>query len=188
MPKVLIPLATGFEEIEAVTIIDVLRRAKIDVIIGSVDGEKSVLGAHAMMIGTDRDIGEISVDELDMIVLPGGWGGTKALASDSRVQSLLKAMDAQNKPIGAICAAPYALNTAGVLKEGYTCYPGIENEISLGGFVADEKAVVQSGNILTSRGPATAMCFALEIVKQLTSQAMYEKLRTDLLADHCVSL
>lgn len=188
MPKVLIPLAAGFEEIEAVTIIDVLRRAKIDVIIGSVDGEKSVLGAHAMVIGTDRDIGQISADGLDMIVLPGGWGGTKALASSHKVQSLLKAMDAQNKPIGAICAAPYALHAAGVLKEGFACYPGIENEISLSGFAGDEKAVVQSGNILTSRGPATAMCFALEIVKQLAGPAMYEKLRADLLADHCVPL
>ncbi|MDD4884199.1 DJ-1 family glyoxalase III [Sulfuricurvum sp.] len=188
MSTVLIPLATGFEEIEAVTIIDVLRRGQVEVIIGSLQGETSVRGAHAITIATDRDIADVQADELDMIVLPGGWGGTKALAANPTVQSLLKEMDAQNKPIGAICAAPFALDAAGVLKEGYTCYPGIEDELSTGGFSGDKHAVVKSGNILTSRGPATAMCFALEIVRGLAGLSMYEKLRADLLADDCAPL
>ena len=121
-----------------------------------------------------------------MIVLPGGWGGTKLLAQDETVQSLLKEMDNKGKNIGAICAAPYALYTAGVLKEGYTCYPSVEDEIKVAGYQGDKSAVVQSGNIMTSRGPATAICFGLAIVKKLVGDEMYETLRGGLLADHCL--
>jgi 4-methyl-5(b-hydroxyethyl)-thiazole monophosphate biosynthesis len=185
MPSVLVPLATGFEEIEAVTIIDVLRRAGIEVIIGSLSESLMIKGAHGITIHADRPIHGLNADELDMIVLPGGWGATKALASDFSVQTLLKEMDAKGKNIGAICAAAYALNAAGVLKEGYTCYPGIEDEINMAGFAGDQDPVVQSGNIMTSRGPATAICFALAIVKKLLNQDTSAKLRIDLLADNC---
>lgn len=188
MPRVLVPVATGFEEIEAIVIIDVLRRAGIEVIMGSLDENDLVKGAHGIVLQTDHPIKGLSADELDMIVLPGGWGGTKALSSDRALQALLKAMDAQDKNIGAICAAPYALHAAGVLKEGYTCYPGIEDEIDMAGFAGDKDAVVQSGNIMTSRGPGTAICFALAIVKKLVGQAVYEKLRTELLAGNCAAV
>lgn len=188
MPRVLVPIAEGFEEIEAVTIIDVLRRAGIEVIMGTLNEHLMVKGAHAIAIQADRPIEGLSADELDMIVLPGGWRGTKALAADENVQNLLKAMDAAGKNIGAICAAPYALEAAGVLKSGYTCYPGIEEELSTDGFVGDKQAVVESGNIMTSRGPGTAVCFGMAIVKKLVGQAAYEKLRTGLLADYCASL
>lgn len=185
MPTVLVPIAAGFEEIEAVTLIDVLRRGGIEVIIGSLDSTMLVRGAHGIMLQADRTVIGLSAEELDMIVLPGGWGGTKALASDSGIQSLLKAMDKQNKNIGAICAAPYALEAAGVLKEGYTCYPGIEDEIDTAGFRGDQEMVVQSANIMTSRGPATAICFALAIVEKLVNPDTSSKLRADLLADNC---
>jgi protein deglycase len=185
MPKVLVPIATGFEEIEAVSIIDVLRRGGIEVVIGSLSEALMVKGAHGIMIQADRPMAGLSADELDMIVLPGGWGNTKILASDEGVQSLLKAMDQQGKGIGAICAAPYALEAAGVLKEGYTCYPGIEDELSTGGFVGEKYAVVESANVMTSRGPGSAICFALAIVKKLLNLKTYEKVRDGLLADYC---
>jgi len=185
MPRVLVPLATGFEEIEAVSIIDVMRRGGIDVIMGSLDETLLVRGANGITLQCDRPITGLGADELDMIVLPGGWGGTKALAHDETVQALLKEMDGAGKNIGAICAAPYALYTAGVLKEGYTCYPSIEEQINVAGYRGDESAVVQSGNIMTSRGPATAICFGLAIVKKLVSKEKYEELCSGLLAEYC---
>ncbi|MGD9716240.1 MAG: DJ-1 family glyoxalase III [Sulfuricurvum sp.] len=184
MPKVLVPLAEGFEEIEAVSVIDVMRRAGIEVVLASLDDRMNVRGAHGIQIQADRSIQGIDADDLDMIVLPGGWGGTKALAADERVQALLKAMDAKGKRIGAICAAPFALEAAGVLKEGYTCYPGIESEIKTGGFTP-QNDVVTSGNVMTSRGPGTAICFGLAIVKQLVGREACEKLRNGLLAGYC---
>lgn len=188
MPRVLVPIAAGFEEIEAIAIIDVMRRAGIEVIMGSLDEHLLVKGAHGVTVQADREIAGLSADELDMIVLPGGWGGTQALMKDAAVQKLLKAMDAKGKNIGAICAAPLALHTAGVLKEGYTCYPSIEEQIDLGGFTGDKHAVVESGNVMTSRGPGTAICFGLAIVKKLVGEEAYTGLRSGLLADYCAQL
>ncbi|MDD5158570.1 MAG: DJ-1/PfpI family protein [Sulfuricurvum sp.] len=187
MPKVLVPIATGFEEIEAVCIIDVLRRGGIEVIIGSLDESLMIKGAHGITLQADRPIDGLSSDELDMIILPGGWGNTKILATNLAVQSLLKLMDSKGKAIGAICAAPYALYTAGVLKEGYTCYPSIEEKIDVAGFHG-EASVVETDNIMTSRGPGTAICFGLAIVKKLVGKDVYEDLRTDLLAEYCAAL
>lgn len=188
MPRVLVPIATGFEEIEAVSIIDVLRRAGIDVIMGTLDETLLVKGANGITLQCDSSIEGINADELDMIVLPGGWGGTKALAQDKNVQNLLKAMDEKGKNIGAICAAPFALESAGVLKEGYTCYPSVENEIKTGGFKGSQSAVVETANIMTSRGPGTAICFGLAIVKKLCGNETYEALRGGLLAEYCETL
>ena len=181
---VLVPVATGFEEIEAVSIIDVLRRADIKVIVVSLDEELLVLGANGITIQANRTIVGITSDDIDMVVLPGGWGGTKLLAEDENVQNLLKDMDTKNKKIGAICAAPFALNSAGVLKSNFTCYPSVEQEIRTDGY-NDTKKVVIDDNVTTSRGPATAICFALSIVKQLVSNDKYLQLKDGLLADFC---
>lgn len=188
MPRVLVPIATGFEEIEAICVIDVMRRAGIEVIMGSLDEMLWIKGAHGIMVQADRSIAGLVADDLDMIVLPGGWGGTNALAQDEYVQSLLKEMDAKGKNIGAICAAPFALYTAGVLKEGYTCYPSVEEQIKLDGYQGDKSAVVQSSNVMTSRGPGTAICFGLAIVKKLVGDKAYEGLRSGLLAEYCAPL
>ncbi len=185
MSKVLVPLANGFEEIEAVNIIDVLRRAEITVLVASLDQNALVKGANGITIQTDIQIKEISADSIDMIVLPGGWGGTHALADDANVQQLLKEMDAKGKNIGAICAAPFVLNAAGVLKPNYTCYPSVENDIKLDGYQGDKAMVVEEGNVMTSRGPATAICFALAIVKKLKGDKTYETLKNGLLATYC---
>lgn len=183
--KVLIPLAGGFEEIEAVNLIDVLRRAEIEVLVASLDDENLIKGAHGLVVQTDSKVQNINSNDIDMIVLPGGWGGTKALAQDENVQRILKEMDAKSKYIGAICAAPYALNEAGVLKHSYTCYPSVEKDIKEEGYMGDKAMVVEDENVITSRGPATAICFALKIVKRLKGEDMYLKVRAGLLAAYC---
>ncbi|WP_457743495.1 DJ-1 family glyoxalase III [Sulfurimonas sp.] len=183
--KVLVPLGSGFEEIEAVSIIDVLRRGGIDVLVASLNAVMLVKGTNGIVIEADFQVKDVNVDNLDMIVLPGGWDGTHALAEDENVQNILRKMDASGKNIGAICAAPFALNAAGVLKDKYTCYPSVEDEIQKDGYMGDKEMVVEDKNIMTSRGPATAICFALEIVKKLEGEATYEKIKENLLASYC---
>jgi len=185
MKRVLVPLANGFEEIEAVTIIDVLRRAGVDVVVGALGEEMLVKGANSITIQADTSVSKISSDELDMIVLPGGWDGTYALADDANVQRLLREMDSKGKNIAAICAAPFALNKAGVLKEKYTCYPSVEEQIDKDGYMGDSSMVVEDQNVMTSRGPATALCFSLEIVKKLQGEESYKALKEGLLASYC---
>lgn len=184
MKRVLLPLAEGFEEIEAINIIDVLRRGDIEVIIASLDAHKEVVGAHNITVLAEVQIKDVDIQSLDMIVLPGGWGGTVALRDDANVQKILKEMDKEGKNIGAICAAPLALHKAGVLKHNYTCYPTIEEQIREDGF-DNKKMVVEDGNVMTSRGPATAICFALQIIKKLQGSEKYSSVKSALLADYC---
>jgi len=184
MITILIPIATGFEEIEAVSLIDVLRRAEIKVIVASVNGQEEVQGANGIVLKADQPLEGISSEDIDMILLPGGWGGTDILAVDEKVQELLKDMNSKSKTIGAICAAPYALHTAGVLKENFTCYPSAEEKIRLGGYKPEQK-VVEDGNVITSRGPGTAICLGLYLVKKFVGKEMYEGLRAGLLAEYC---
>ncbi|MDD2905811.1 MAG: DJ-1/PfpI family protein [Sulfurimonas sp.] len=183
--RVLVPIAKGFEEIEAVSIIDVLRRAEIEVLVASLNDNYLVEGANGITLQVDMDIKEVDADRLDMIVLPGGWGGTHALAEDVNVQRILQEMDAKGKNIAAICAAPFALSVAGVLKQKFTCYPSVEEQIKEKGYMGDKAMVVEDANIMTSRGPATAICFALAIVKKLRGEATYEALKSGLLANYC---
>ena len=183
--KVLVPLAKGFEEIEAVSIIDILRRAEIEVLVASLNKEVLVQGANGISLQTDYQVKDVSANELDMIVLPGGWDGTYVLADDENVQKLLKEMDSKGKNIAAICAAPYALNKAGVLKSKYTCYPSVEEEIQKDGYQGDANMVVEDENIMTSRGPATAICFALSIVKKLQGEDVYKSIKSGVLATYC---
>ena len=184
MKTVLVPIATGFEEIEAVSLIDVLRRADIKVIVASVEGREFVQGANGIVIKPDQNLEGITSDDIDMILLPGGWGGTDILAEDSNVQNLLKEMNRKNKDISAICAAPFALNSAGVLKENFTCYPSVEQKIRTNGYT-EEKKIVEDGNVITSRGPGTAICLGLYIVKKYKGEEMCNTLKNGLLADFC---
>jgi protein deglycase len=185
MIKALVPLAKGFEEIEAVTIIDVLRRGGIEVLVGSLHHDGFIEGAHKITLQSDIEVASVNADDIDIIVLPGGWGGTRALADDGNVQKLLQEMNSKHKQIAAICAAPYALYKAGVLKPNFTCYPSIEEEITLEGYQGDKAQVVEEGNIMTSRGPATAICFALRIVKKFQGDETYESVKAGLLASYC---
>lgn len=177
--KVLVPLADGFEEMEAITIVDILRRAGVLVTTASLD-KLQVKGAHGVVIVADALLCELNSEDFDLIALPGGLPGATNLASNETVQKWIKTFDAKNKGIAAICAAPYALKTAGVLKNSYTCYPAFQPNIGLDGFNANEKVVVD-GNITTSQGPSTAMLFALSLVEQLCSKEKLESIAKDLL-------
>lgn len=187
MASVLLPLATGFEEVEAVSLIDVLRRGGVEVRIAHMDGEEDtnmVLGANGITIQADTSIANVISEAFDMIVLPGGWGGTHTLAENQTVQRLLKEFKEKEKVIGAICAAPYALKEAGVLGNDYTCYPSVEDEINQKGY-RDNEMVITDGNIMTSRGPGTALCFGLQIVKRLVGKESYQAVKKGMLLDFC---
>lgn len=179
MAKVLVPIAIGFEEIEAITIIDVLRRAKIAVVTAGLD-KRSVLGAHSIEIKTDVHIDDVNSDDFDMIVLPGGMPGSLNLAENSSVIKLLKQMNQSKKYIGAICAAPMVLERAGVLKNSFTCYPSFEKNISNSGYIASEDVVCDE-NIITSRGPSTAIAFSLMIIEKLCNKEISLEIKKQLL-------
>jgi len=178
-PSVLVPLANGFEEIEAITIIDVLRRGDIDVIIAGLEG-KNVIGAHGLEVVTQALLDEIPVDGYDMVVLPGGMPGANNLRQSEKLRTIVQKCNHENRPIGAICAAPWVLFDMGVLKDHFTCYPSFEKRIGEGEYHG-EKNVVLDKNILTAAGPATAMEFALQIVKILRGAEIYEQVKAGLL-------
>ena len=187
MASILLPIAQGFEEVEAVALIDVLRRGGLAVRVATVDPHKDdnlVLGANGITIQADTNIKNIVAEEFDMILLPGGWENTYTLAENETVQNLLKEFKANNKVIGSICAAAYALHKADVLGDEYTCYPSVENEINKEGY-RDDQAVVIDGNIMTSRGPGTALCFGLEIVKRFSGEESYQAVKEGMLLDFC---
>ncbi|MDY0194824.1 MAG: DJ-1 family glyoxalase III [Sulfurovaceae bacterium] len=187
MATVLVPLATGFEEIEAVNLINIMRRGGIDVDIAYLGGEFTsdlVTGANGIVVQAQIDINLVSSDDYDMIVLPGGHEGTNRLAANNRVQELLKEFKLKDKWIGAICAAPFALHKAGVLNHNYTCYPSTQDKIRYEGYTDKEK-VVTDGKVMTSRGPGTAICFGLEIIKTLVGNETYEGVKKGTLSDFC---
>ncbi len=179
MLKVLVPLAVGFEEIEAVTIIDLLRRADVEVVTACLE-RRRVLGAHGIRILADTHIDEVNHTLFDMIVLPGGLVGANNLRDNPKVQELLGKFDNDNKLIGAICAAPIALSSAKVLKKAYTCYPSFETQIENKGYIPEED-VVRDQNITTSRGPSTAISFALSLIEQLCGEEKAQEIKQGLL-------
>ncbi|RMD52019.1 MAG: DJ-1/PfpI family protein [Nitrospirae bacterium] len=164
MASVLILLAEGFEELEAVTIIDVLRRAEIDVTVAGLK-EGAVKSARGIRIIPDTTLDEVKDKDFDMVVLPGGQPGTDNLAADERVKELIRKMYSKGKYTAAICAAPYVLSEAGVLKEkAATSYPTFQEKLKAKEVVPSEKVVID-GNVVTSQGPGTALNFALKLVE-----------------------
>ncbi len=186
MASALVLLAEGFEEIEAVTIIDILRRGGVEVQSAYLPDEfetNLVLGANGITVEADIPLRTASVEEYDIVVLPGGWGGTNRLAENELAQSVIKEFKASGKWVAAMCAAPYALHVAGVLSKKYTCYPSVEEQIRPEERVDD--IVVVEDKVITSQGPATAICFALEIVRQLVGQESFETVKNGTLAKYC---
>ena len=187
MASVLIPLAKGFEELEAVALIDVMRRGGIEVRVAFIEDElhhgRVVVGANGIGLQADISLKNIIVDDFDMMVLPGGWGGTYALAENARVIALLQEFKAK-KVVGAMCAAPFALKKAGVLGDNYTCYPDAKDEIDHPGY-RDDMKVVTDGNVMTSQGPGTAVCFGLAIVERLVGKESMQAVKDGMLLDYC---
>ena len=168
MPKVLIPLAQGCEELEAVTLIDLLRRANITVITASLTEQRQLKASRGVQLISDLTLKDVMFDDFDMIVLPGGQPGTDNLNSDPRIHAILKRQSQSNKAIAAICAAPLVLATEGLLDgKSATCYPGVLHEDKWPNITVTNKSVVIDGNVLTSQGPGTAIDFALAIIEYL---------------------
>jgi len=166
MAKVLVPLADGCEELEAVTIIDLLRRAGVEVVTAGLK-PGIVQASRCVQLVPDASLDVALQDDYDMVVLPGGMPGAAHLKEDARILALLKKMAAAGKYTAAICAAPMVLAEAGVLDgKQATSYPGFLD--ALPGVTVSAAAVVQDGKVLTSRGPGTAMDFALALVEVLT--------------------
>jgi protein deglycase len=179
MSRICVLLAEGFEEIEAITTIDVLRRAGLEVVTVSTK-PGPVRGAHQVVVQADRDLAQASKESWDMVVLPGGMPGSTNLRDDPAVAEMLRRQAEAGKKIGAICAAPIALGKAGLLKgRKATSYPGFQDQLI--GADYQEATVVRDGNILTSRGPGTAMEFALAIVADLKGKPAADALRKGML-------
>jgi 4-methyl-5(b-hydroxyethyl)-thiazole monophosphate biosynthesis len=174
--KALVVLADGFEEIEAVTVIDVLRRAGVHVTAAGLD-QARVKGSRGVIVEADLTLDAIAGD-FDALVLPGGGTGASNLAASKKVNDIIREFDRSKKLVAAICAAPsVVLGPSGILKgKNVTGYPGM-----LDGFDKDTKYreddVVCDGNIITSRGPATALLFALAIAEKLVGKDIADKVR-----------
>ncbi|MEW6118310.1 MAG: DJ-1 family glyoxalase III [Nitrospirota bacterium] len=183
MPKVVIVLADGFEEVEAVSIVDVLRRAEIQTVIAGLhDGP--IESARKVKVVPDTTVDTIRADDFDMIILPGGQPGSDNLNADERVKGLIKEFCSKGKLTGAICAAPYVLASAGVLSgKRATAYPSYKDR--LGTATYEDRIVVEDGNILTSKGPGTALCFGLAIVQRLVSKEKAHAIKEAMLLQRC---
>lgn len=179
--KAVVILAEGFEEIEAVTIIDILRRAGVDVTVAGL-GNLKIKGSHGINITTDKKLDECGLD-YDACIFPGGMPGATNLAASEKVKKLIEKMNSEGKLIAAICASPaVVLSPTGVLKnKSATCYPGMESNFSKDTFYKED-GVVADGNIITSRGPATALEFSFVTVEKLLGKAVSDKLRKSTLA------
>jgi 4-methyl-5(b-hydroxyethyl)-thiazole monophosphate biosynthesis len=174
--NVVVLLAPGFEEIEAVTIVDVLRRAGVSTLLAGIV-EPPVTGKHGVQVTPDISIDDVT--DYDALVLPGGNPGYINLERDPRVLKLIRAAHNAGKYIGAICAAPHVLVVAGIMEGATaTCYPGIE----IPGAKRVEERVVRYGKIITSQGPATAVDFSIDLVEALTTKENAREVRKALLA------
>ena len=179
MKKVIVPFAEGFEEIEAITIVDTLRRAGLEVSCASISEELLVTGANGIKITCDTLFQPTQL--ADAIILPGGLPGAENLACDKALLSSLKAHSQNHKLIGAICAAPWALHNAGLLDDiKVTCYPGFEEKLPNAHW--QDKRVIFDQGIITGKGPGTSLEFALKIVEILISKEQAKVLAQGMIA------
>ncbi|MCG7871527.1 MAG: DJ-1/PfpI family protein [Candidatus Thiodiazotropha lotti] len=172
MARVLVPLAQGCEELEAVTITDLLTRAGVTVVTAGLD-ENPVKASRGVTLLPDTTLDDVNADEFDMVVLPGGLPGADYLDADPRIHAILKQLHQQGKYTAAICAAPKVLAGAGLLDgRQATSYPGVLDGMNLPQVDVKSDAVISDEKVITSRGPGTAMDFALELIEKLQGREM----------------
>jgi 4-methyl-5(b-hydroxyethyl)-thiazole monophosphate biosynthesis len=175
MKKIAVHLAEGFEEIEAVSVIDVLRRAEIDVTVVSVTEKLEVTGSHGIKIIADQLFNTLNYELIDMIILPGGMPGASHLNNHLGLREQILNFHENKKLLGAICAAPLVFGSLGILKNiNATCYPGFESQLH-GAIVTGENIEV-ADNIITAKGAGVAIDFALKIVEILKGKDLANKL------------
>ena len=175
MGKVYVFLADGFEEVEGLTAVDLLRRAKVETVMVSVAGKLEVTGSHGISVKADCLFEEMDPSEAEMYVLPGGMPGTIHLGEHKGLAALLQSAEQEGKKVAAICAAPSVLGKLGLLKgRKATCYPGFEEKLE--GAEVTENQVECSGMVTTSRGVGTAIEFALSLIAQLKDPGTAEEI------------
>ena len=180
MPSVLVPLAHGFEDLEAVTIVDILRRAGIAVVTAGLE-PGLVLGSRGTRVQPDATLDDALAMDYDLVALPGGLPGADHLRDDPRIRALLLKMAASGKHTAAICAAPMALAAAGLLDgKRATAYPGVLDNLDLPHTDKRRDAVVVDGKVVTSRGPGTAMDFALTLIEILVGREKRDQVEAGL--------
>ena len=182
--RVLLPYTTGVEEIECTNLVDILRRAGVGVCLASLDGAP-VMGRSGIYIQADAKLSDVHAEDWDMVVLAGGLPNAHLLRDCPEIQDLLQETHRKQRHISAICAAPMALAAAGVIgNRRFTCYPSCEQEIlqqQTAAHYISEQAVVCDGTLTTSQGPATAMPFALQLVRILCGEDKATAIQHELL-------
>lgn len=183
MSKVLVFLANGFEEIEGLTVVDLLRRADITVETVSISDSLTVTGAHNISVLADTLIEDAALSDADMVVLPGGMPGTLHLGNCKQVTDTVTQYFNQGKRVAAICAAPSVLGDLGILNgKRACCYPGFEDRLT--GATPSKNEVEQDGTVTTSRGLGTAIPFALSLIAQLTDTETASKIKESIIFMH----
>ena len=174
--------AEGFEEIEALTIVDVLRRAEIPTEMVSVTGQRQVTGAHGIKIVADVVFDDVNYDDAAIVILPGGLPGAKNLQDHAGLSKMLEQKAQVKEPIAAICAAPMVLGGLGILEgKEAVCYPGFEEQLK--GASVKTTLALKSDNIITGRGPGASLNFALEIVKELKGDETADALASGMIVE-----
>ena len=183
MSKVFIFFADGLEEIEGLTVVDMMRRAGIDISIVSMNGTLKITGSHNIEIGADMLLKDVRSTDGDMFVLPGGLPGTNYLAESAPLAQILKEAAVSGKYVAAICAAPSVLGGLGLLSgKNATCYPGFEDRLT--GAKCRTDNVVVDGNIITSRGMGTAIDFSAALVALLTDDSKARALKQSIMFNY----
>ncbi len=175
-------LAEGFEMIEALTPCDVLKRAGAEVMLVSLTDSLRVTSTHGVTVDCDASIDALRLEDIEMIILPGGMPGAENLYRSEKLQNIVLAHTKKGKPIGAICAAPLILGRLGLLScKKATCYPGFEKELRAA-FVTPG-GVVRDGNILTAKGMGVSLPFALAAVEMLFSEDRQKQIAAQIMAE-----
>lgn len=175
MNKAYIFLADGFEEIEGLTVVDILRRAGIEIRMISIMGRKQITGSHGIVVEADEVFENADLEDGTLLILPGGMPGTRYLGAHKELGELLQKAAVSGRQVAAICAAPSVLGGLGLLKgRKATCYPGFEDQLT--GAEVSMEPVVVSGNVTTSRGMGTAIPFALTLVAGIQGQEAADQL------------